>query len=222
LVHELHGEGGEVALYDSGFHINPAHPYISETPDALINCTCCGEGVLEIKCPYCRKDQSIMQSATEKPFCLGTDESGLVHLKKDHLYYYQVQAQMFVTNRLFCHFIVWTPSELFGERIERDDAFMAEKILNVTTFFKKCILPEILCEYFTKKQQQMKGAASNVEKDGLFCYCNAVKTGNILICASEECKVKKFHQSCVGLKNKPRKQWYCCECRTISKRKTTN
>ena len=30
-------------------------PYIGASPDGLVCCSCCGEGVLEVKCPLCVK-----------------------------------------------------------------------------------------------------------------------------------------------------------------------
>ena len=29
------------------------HPYIGASPDGIIECDCCGFGILEVKCPYC-------------------------------------------------------------------------------------------------------------------------------------------------------------------------
>ena len=39
-------------VLDSGLVINPQWPFIGASPDGLIDCSCCGRGVLEIKCPY--------------------------------------------------------------------------------------------------------------------------------------------------------------------------
>ena len=35
-----------------GFHIYLEHPYLGATPDGIVSCDCCGEGLLEVKCPY--------------------------------------------------------------------------------------------------------------------------------------------------------------------------
>jgi len=31
--------------------VNPSYPHLGATPDRIINCDCCGDGVIEIKCP---------------------------------------------------------------------------------------------------------------------------------------------------------------------------
>ncbi|KAJ8277710.1 hypothetical protein GJAV_G00078890 [Gymnothorax javanicus] len=77
---------------DAGFHIHPCYPCIGASPDSLVSCTCCGSGVLEIKCPHCAKDTGVLSATANKHFCLVNTESGF-GLDKEHQYYYQVQAQ---------------------------------------------------------------------------------------------------------------------------------
>ena len=218
LVQEMHTEGGVVKIFDSGLHLSPDYPYLGATPDGLISCTCCGEGVLEIKCPYCSKEQSIQESAQLKSFCLSVvDDSGNMRLERSHSYYYQVQLQMALTHRSFCHLVIWTPTEMYCERIEKDLRFIEEKIASVAAFMKKCVMPELVAKYFTKR-----AISNNGRNDSQICYCKEARQGNILTCSNSTCKIKKFHQNCVGLKNKPRKQWFCCECKVAMKRIVSN
>ena len=35
----------------SGVILNPDFPYLGASPDGIVNCSCCGVGCLEIKCP---------------------------------------------------------------------------------------------------------------------------------------------------------------------------
>ena len=35
------------------FFVSVAHPFVGASPDALIQCDCCSEGVVKIKCPFC-------------------------------------------------------------------------------------------------------------------------------------------------------------------------
>lgn len=41
-------------------------------------------------------------------FCSGTDENGMLVLKEDHKYWFQVQGQMAVTGRHWVDFVVYT------------------------------------------------------------------------------------------------------------------
>ena len=36
--------------------IHEEYQFLAATPDGIIECECCGQGVLEIKCPYCIRD----------------------------------------------------------------------------------------------------------------------------------------------------------------------
>uniref|UniRef100_A0A1X7TU13 Uncharacterized protein n=1 Tax=Amphimedon queenslandica TaxID=400682 RepID=A0A1X7TU13_AMPQE len=57
---------------------------------------CRGEGVCEVKCPYCHKTDSIQEANQDSRFCL-EEKDGRVELKRDHAYYYQVECQIFYT-----------------------------------------------------------------------------------------------------------------------------
>ena len=74
----------------SGLHINPAYPHLGASPDGIVSCDCCGEGVVEIKCPYNERECSL-QNGVENVDFLEQSADGL-HLKETHVYYYQVQA----------------------------------------------------------------------------------------------------------------------------------
>ena len=41
----------------SGLVLDPMYPFMGVSPDGLVNCSCCGSGVVEIKCPYTWKDK---------------------------------------------------------------------------------------------------------------------------------------------------------------------
>jgi len=71
--------------------------FIGANPDGLIECTCHEPGVLEIKCPWSCRNLSIKEYAESKQSFLEINESGEIHLKRNHQYYYQVQCQMLRT-----------------------------------------------------------------------------------------------------------------------------
>ena len=47
----------DLAVTDSDLVINPQWPFIGASPDGVVECKCCGKGVLEIKCPYSHREQ---------------------------------------------------------------------------------------------------------------------------------------------------------------------
>ena len=72
-------------LQKVGLVVKEDQLFLAASPDALFSCSCCGDGVVEIKCPYKYKD-GLQGSREDKRFCL--DEN--LHLRKSHQYYSQV------------------------------------------------------------------------------------------------------------------------------------
>ena len=98
----------------SGFVINPSQPHLGASPDELVSCDCCGQGVLEIKCPYSHCSNTLTSSVSVKGLCLRKNESGEVELKRSHPYFYQVKSQMFTCGVEYCEFVVCTFSAVDG------------------------------------------------------------------------------------------------------------
>ena len=49
----------DLTVSGSGLVINPQWPFIGASPDGAVECKCCGKGVLEIKCPYSHRQDSV-------------------------------------------------------------------------------------------------------------------------------------------------------------------
>ncbi len=101
-----------LTLTDRGLVIHPQYPHLGASPDGFIKCHCCGNGVLEVKCPFSCKDRSFLEAIGDRNFCLEKSENDTFVLKKDHTYYYQVQLQMKMCDVHFCDFIIWRNEEL--------------------------------------------------------------------------------------------------------------
>ena len=101
-----------------GFFISVQHPFIGASPDGLVECSCCGQGICEVKvyigackcipclsicyiimylhteiplqCPFCHKDDTVDDASDDSNFCLEKLSDGTNRLKKTHAYFYQV------------------------------------------------------------------------------------------------------------------------------------
>ena len=126
---------------NSGLWVSLEHNELCGSPDGLID----DDGVLEIKCPYSARDFATIKEASSKhQIGLKYDKDGNPQLPRSHKYYYQVQAQMYVTERKFCDFVVWSKHDVVCIRIPRDDTFIQEKLTKVLEFYEEYILPEIV------------------------------------------------------------------------------
>ncbi|XP_068685847.1 uncharacterized protein [Montipora foliosa] len=76
---------------------------LSASPDGIVD----DETVLEAKCPYTERNLTIEEALNSTSFCLEKIESGQDYtLRKDHVYWDQVQGQMYLSCRKFCFFVV--------------------------------------------------------------------------------------------------------------------
>ena len=197
-----------------GLIINPGLPWVGASPDGVVTCDCHGTGVLEIKCPFNANGRAFRDCVSDPRFCLTMTAEGMA-LKPDHSYMYQLQTQMCVAGVMYGDFIVWTPQELFMQRVQFDQCFFDEAYLRVEEFIKTGVLPELLGKWFTVPRL----SSANFETAPEGCYCgNPIDEADILSCTSGQCKRKKFHKSCLKLSRVP-KSWKCVECKKQTKRK---
>ena len=57
----------EFSLAQSKLIIHPLHPFMGATPDDIVQCECCGVGVIKVKCPFSCVEKSIQSNAVENP-----------------------------------------------------------------------------------------------------------------------------------------------------------
>ena len=135
--------------------INPNYPYIGASPDAIVECKCCGIRCLEIKCPYSHRGDSIPQMLGKKLY-LHKNAEGKVQLMSNHSYYYQVQTQLLVTGFKFCDFFVWTDKDTFLETICVDTEIQADILSKTKSLFCSVLSPELVGKYFTNSTNSNK------------------------------------------------------------------
>lgn len=66
-------------------------------------------------------------------------------MKRKHPYYYQIQGQLQIADKLYCDFIIYNGKQIAVERILRDDNFWKNTMFpKLQKFYFNCILPEII------------------------------------------------------------------------------
>ena len=68
---------------------------IGASPDGLVG----QNHVLEIKCPYTQRNDLIADAVKSDNFCLKVNDDGTYSLKNEHVYWHQVQGQLYLTKR---------------------------------------------------------------------------------------------------------------------------
>lgn len=115
----------DVLLNPAGFFICDEYQQLGASPDATVMCKCCGFGCVEVKCPYLLQELTLEEFAQRKTSCL-VHHGAKFSLDRKHIYYYQIQLQMFITKAKYCDFVIWSTKDLFVERIIFDKMFFED------------------------------------------------------------------------------------------------
>lgn len=142
---KIHFESHDNARYrQSGLVINTNYPYFGASPDGIVTCNCCGEGCVEVKCPFCIKDGKVENLMDKRSNYIYYNEDNKLCLDSKHSYYYQIQMQMALCGYNYCDFIIWTRNDIEILRIPFNDEFWYVKSSIAKQFCEKVLLPELL------------------------------------------------------------------------------
>lgn len=129
-----------LSVKECGLYIHNKLSFLCASPDRIVSCRCCGEGLLEVKCPISCVD--IDPTEATLPYLVTT--GGRVILRRTHQYYTQIQMQMAVTSRQWCDFFVFSKHGYFCERILFDKSFWDVCQSTLETCFNSFLLPSIV------------------------------------------------------------------------------
>ena len=213
-------------LSDAGLYIDYEDPFLGASPDGIVQCSCCSKGVVEVKCPYCHKDLPEDDTST---FCM-VKQKGTWSLKRDHMYYYQVQLQLHVCDVTYADFVVWTENTTVIERLHENTEFFEGKITNVRNFFMYGVLPEIIGKWYSRgpvadpsgvvtlpSTSAIDSTDDETDDGRLWCFCNQPSYGEMIMCDHKNCTIQWFHFDCLCLRGPPKGKWYCPSCRKLPK-----
>ena len=194
----------DLSISKSGLVVHVSYPFMGGSPDGIINCECCGFGMLEVKCPYSCRDTSFREKATESTFFL--DEfDGELALNVYHAYYYQVQAQLKLCNAKYCDFVVFRKEELFIQRIYLDEPFITISLEKCKEFIKVGVLLELVAKFYSREPISSKSSAlGTTDNNELWCYCRGEESGEMFGCDNPDCHILWFHTACLHITRIPK------------------
>lgn len=62
-------------------------------------------------------------------------------------------------------------------------------------------------------EKEVPTSPSNFDGEPVYCYCQQVSYGEMVGCDGEHCEKEWFHLPCTGLKELPKGEWYCDDCK---------
>ena len=198
-------------MSQSGLIVAPNMPFLGATPDGFAHCDCCGDRLIEIKCPYSVRDKSpVSDEALERSrYCL-KKKNNVISLKRSHEYFTQVQGQLLVCRKKKCDFICWTPKGMHVETILEYKTLQCEIASSCKDFFMTFILPELLTH-----RLQDHGIPLVNETEKVYCYCGKGEYGDMIACDNPDCTLEWFHYECVGIARSPKGEWFCDNCKSV-------
>ena len=128
-------------VMDCGLKVKADKVFLGSSPDGLVSCDCCGEGLLEIKCPF-----SVSHTEPTPANIQYITDNGM--LKKSHQYYSQVQ----LWEKMWCDFFVFTMHGNLCIRIPFDEERWSELVVTCEHFFKVKLAKELVTKEYLKAE----------------------------------------------------------------------
>lgn len=133
-----------VTVKGCGIYIDKKKTWLAASPDGILQDPRTGKdlAVLEVKCPYKHRNNTVTDACKDKNFCL-EKEGGSYMLKKDHPYYTQVQCQMGVTGLKKADFVVHTTKETAIAPVDFDPQFWDATVPKLEKFYTDAVIPNL-------------------------------------------------------------------------------
>ena len=135
--------GNHINIEEQGIILSQKYPFLGASVDGIVSCAKCGNGIVEIKCPYKWRNRTPEECASEHDFCSKV-LNGKLELKSNHNYMYQVMGQMAVLDVHWVDFVVWTKKGISVQRICFDEEFWQQNMLHkLKVFYSANFLAEL-------------------------------------------------------------------------------
>lgn len=129
-----------VNIIQAGLFIDHENSFLGASPDGVVSCKCCGEGLLEIKCSFSHQNQTPIQVCEDSHYHVYADENNEMRLKTSSSWYIQIQAQLGVCKKEWCDFVLFTKKGHAVDRILFDNELFVEITQKSRKFFERYIM----------------------------------------------------------------------------------
>ena len=214
----------KVSFSNSGLVVLCEYPHLGASPDLIINCSCHGKFVVEIKCPEKIKNQA---PSIENLDYLEFD-GNVVSLKERHKFFFQIQGQMGLTKVSQGIFFVYTHHGYYMEEIKFNPDLFMQMLVKFNYFWSKFVLTDILqCQRGSNiEDERFKTLMEKNKTVENVCVCGVCfkevledpKCPNDYGISCDNC-LQWFHMVCVNIKEdefaKKQHTWVCKTCPAI-------
>ncbi|CAH2008146.1 unnamed protein product, partial [Acanthoscelides obtectus] len=130
----------------TGLHVEPAGfcldecGFLGASPDGYISENC----IIEVKCPFKHRNaEKLSEVLTSNENYVVFYDNSSWSINENHIYYHQVQGQLYITNKDMCYLVIWIPKDTIIMRISRNDEWK-NNINTLKSFYCQQFLANIL------------------------------------------------------------------------------
>ncbi|XP_077498511.1 uncharacterized protein LOC144109562 [Amblyomma americanum] len=121
----------DVNVAQFGLVVCPGEPWLACSPDGIFRDEDGSAVLLEIKCPFSRRQQSLTKRPLLKYLC-GED---ILDLRRSHSYFTQIQICLHVLGLQRCYFYVHTKVDSLTIHVKRNDEFLSSAVPKLRNFY---------------------------------------------------------------------------------------
>ena len=166
----------------AGLVVNTLFTHCEASPDGFVDCSCCGKGLVEIKCPFTAKDLHPDAIREEQHLCLAVKD-----MSTSQSYCTQIQSQLVISERHYCHLAVWTNKGIAIERVYQDVNFTEKLTRKLTTLYVDYIIPQLV-PVEMPSQAGVPNKAHTIDPPTLYCFCQKEESSNMIMCENPHCQ----------------------------------
>ena len=111
-----------------GLFVSVVNPFLAATPGRVL----CENTILEVKCPYSARDRDVTLASI--PYLKHSDD-GALYPDLQHSYCYQLQGQLYCSNRRLCYFVVYSRKSMRVITVEYNQQFVDNMITQLQDFY---------------------------------------------------------------------------------------
>ena len=139
-----HKKSKSVQLSECGLFLDKDYPLIGGSPNALITCACCPDGLLQVKC--CYKHRGIKPSEipqVDRNYHIMYDKEMKLAVRPKSHWYKQIVGLLGITGKSYCDIVVYTDKGRAIIRVYRNEVEYHTIVEYSTYIYNEFILPEI-------------------------------------------------------------------------------
>lgn len=110
--------------------------FLGASPDRLIGT----DKIIEVKCLWKFRNKNLVAEIENDHSYIIFKKDNNILINKNHIYWDQIQGQLYLTNHKYCYLVIWTPEQSIISEVEKDNEWIENLDILEHFFIQKYIL----------------------------------------------------------------------------------